>query len=272
MARRNIFEILSEKMDIEYEIAKIEDLLDEYIWGSCTLEELIDNYWFLEWKQRGRCISCEEMRYRLHISNKEIKSIYKKLDKVLDYLEYLCNLLYLCERYYSEDEFEQEYFYLKENVYGLVEDLGYRMVVYDEEEKVILTEKNASTMAAAEIAPTEIAHDILEYNHYRLKGDIEQKRKILLSFADWFEPVRKEVKSVNSVLESNIGYMLNKMNIRHNNKVGRNASEYVANITPVELEEWYDETYQLLLLAMLELDNVERNRKINELKKIIDGQ
>ena len=33
-----------------------------------------------------------------------------------------------------------------------------------------------------------------------------------------------------------------------------------------ELESWYDETYQLCLLAFLELDNVERTKKVAELK------
>ena len=31
-------------------------------------------------------------------------------------------------------------------------------------------------------------------------------------------------------------------------------------------EEWYDELYQMMLLAMLELEQLERNQKINELK------
>ena len=54
-------------------------------------------------------------------------------------------------------------------------------------------------------------------------------------------------------------------------KEGKNASEYVANLADEELEKWYDETYQMLLLAMLEVDNIERNRKVNELKKKIEG-
>ena len=33
-----------------------------------------------------------------------------------------------------------------------------------------------------------------------------------------------------------------------------------------KLEEWYDELYQMMLLAMLELEQLERNQKINELK------
>lgn len=94
----------------------------------------------------------------------------------------------------------------------------------------------------------------------------------MLLLADKFEPTRNELKKVNSTLESNIGYLLNKMHIRHNNKDGNNASVYVANIKDEELKKWYDETYQMLLLAMLELDNIDRNRKVNELKKKIETE
>ena len=34
-----------------------------------------------------------------------------------------------------------------------------------------------------------------------------------------------------------------------------------------ELESWYDEIYQLSLLAFLELDNIERTKQIEALKK-----
>ena len=37
-------------------------------------------------------------------------------------------------------------------------------------------------------------------------------------------------------------------------------------MTQDELEGWYDETYQMCLLAFLELDNVERTKKVAELK------
>ena len=88
--------------------------------------------------------------------------------------------------------------------------------------------------------------------------------------ADKFEPMRGELKRVNKELESNTGYLLNKMNIRHNNVEGKNAIEYVKNLSDEELEEWYDEIYQMLLLCFLEYDNIERNKKISELKEVIE--
>jgi len=46
----------------------------------------------------------------------------------------------------------------------------------------------------------------------------------------------------------------------------KNYKEIVAKMTQGELEGWYDETYQMCLLAFLELDNVERTKKVAELK------
>ena len=46
----------------------------------------------------------------------------------------------------------------------------------------------------------------------------------------------------------------------------KNYKETVAKMSKDELENWYDETYQLCLLAFLELDNVERTKKVVELK------
>lgn len=38
------------------------------------------------------------------------------------------------------------------------------------------------------------------------------------------------------------------------------------------LEHWYDELYQMILLAFLQLDQVDRNAKILELKQTISSK
>ena len=47
----------------------------------------------------------------------------------------------------------------------------------------------------------------------------------------------------------------------------RQLYKYVANLTDEELESWYDETYQMLLLSILELDNIERNKKVTSSRR-----
>ncbi len=144
-----------------YQLNKIEELLSEDSIEGFSLEEIIDKYCIHDWKYRGRCTNCEEIRGRLSIFYKDIKSNSGDLNVVLNYLEYITNLIWLCNTKFLQgrDDFDVEYQYLQENVIGL----------------------------------------------------------ILLALADKFEPMRNELKKVNATLESNIGYLLNKMNIRHNN-------------------------------------------------------
>ena len=263
MARKNIFEILAEKVDISVQLEKLEELLYEASIKGASLEEIVDEYCIRDWKYRGRCTNCDEIRERLVITYEDIKLYYRNQNTVLNYLEYLANLIWLCNTKYlrGQEDFDAKYQYLQENVKGLIEDMGYEAKIVESEERVLLVEKSAAATAVAEISPLELSNKIIEYNHFLLKGNIEEKRKILLALADKFEPVKNDLKKVDSILEDNISYLLNKMNIRHNNKEGKGASEYVANLSDEELETWYDETYQMLLLSILELDNIERRKK-----------
>lgn len=271
MSRKNIFKILNEKISISSQIDKIEMLLSESSINSFTPEEIVDIECMRDWKARGRYTSCEEIRERLHITYTDIQ---KKLsdEQTLFYLEYVSNIIWLCnERYLGgDDNYDDEYVYLQENVIRILDDLGYEAKVFEDEEKVLLVEKNAAMTAVAEIVDSKSAYAVVEYNHHLLKGNIDEKQRILKILADKFEPMRGELKKVNKDLESNMGYLLNKMNIRHNNIEGKNAVEYVKNLSDEELEEWYDETYQMLLLCFLEYDNIERSKRISKLKEIIE--
>ncbi len=269
MSRTNIFEILDQKENISSQINKIEELLSEVSVDKSIPEDIVDMYCMREWKARGRCTSCEEIRKRLQITYANIKNKLSE-EQVLLYLEYVVNIIWLCNERYGVEDAEDEYIYLQENVIGLLDDLGYETKVFEDEEKVILVEKNAAMTAVAEVVDPNTAYAVIEYNHHLLKGDIAEKQRILKILADKFEPMRGELKKVNKELESNTGYLLNKMNIRHNNMEGKNAIEYVKNLSDEELEEWYDETYQMLLLCFLEYENIERNKKINKLKGVIE--
>ena len=86
-----------------------------------------------------------------------------------------------------------------------------------------------------------------------------------------FENDRDEL--INKTLEDSIFTLLNNLNLRHNN-IDTDSKEYnsfVATMPKKEIESWYDEVYQLCLLAFLEIDNVERARKVKELKQKLDA-
>lgn len=61
--------------------------------------------------------------------------------------------------------------------------------------------------------------------------------------------------------------MLNNLDIRHNNKEGKNKNNLVISLKNDKLEKWYDELYQLLLFCVLIKDNTERKNNIEKFLK-----
>ena len=145
----------------------------------------------------------------------------------------------------------------------------------EDDECVLVIEDKPEVTATAEIVPETLALDIIRYNHRLLKGNINAKKSILLKLASELEPRRKELQELDKDLTSNIFFMLNNMNIRHNNQNINEPSKYkkyVAEIDNQHLEDWYDELYQMMLLALLLLDNIERQKSIDELKEKVAGK
>lgn len=153
----------------------------------------------------------------------------------------------------------------------------YNQTAYQvDEETILVIEDKAEVTAAAEIAPDDIAYDIIQYNHRTLKGDVDKKKAILFKLGAKLEPKRKMLLPINKELADDTFFMLNNMNVRHNNRDKNDPSKYkevVALMTDDQLEEWYDELYQMILLAFLLLDHEERKPKVKELKdSIVSGK
>jgi phage-related protein len=191
-------------------------------------------------------------------------------DKTIELLEYILNMVQLCENIIVAHVFSWtgKYELLKDNIDILLEQFGFTSYVIESEEKVCIIEKNPAVISAAEISNPETAKNIIQYNHYTLKGNIETKKNIILSLGNELEPQRTDLKKMNSELESDLFFMLNNINLRHNNKDPNNTkhyNRYIENMDDDEIENWYDEVYQMTLLAKLLLDN---NKRHNEIKKL----
>lgn len=246
-----------------------------------NIQSFVDKYLFLEWKNRGNYISCNEMREDLQINRLVYyceTGINVAIEDLFDYLEYVANILNLIANYKWDDISNiidtKIYDAIINNIRNVLETLNYEIYKIDDQ-KIIVVEKNPAATAVAEIVEEYIADEVIQYNHYLLKGDMETKKKILLSLGAKLEPQRNNLKEVNKNLESNIFFMLNNLNIRHNNcdvSNEKNYKKYIANMSKEILEEYYDELYQMILLAFLLIDNVDRMKKIDELKAKIGGK
>jgi len=286
MARKNIFEILETKWNIIDEVKRIFNLLNSdcisvHYSGNKTIIEFVDDYCFFEWKNRYSYLNIEDMAEDLDIELDEdrISSNLTSIE-ILKYLEFARNLIMLCDvKLFIDNEkddrdkykytYYQEYTVLKENINIVLEHLNFSTKLLKKEERIILIEKNPSAIAVADIVDEDTGCKVIEYNHYLLKGDIDKKREILLQLANKYEEIKNNIKSLNKQLDDNIGFMLNNIHIRHNNKNGKNKKEYVSKMRKDTMEKWYDETYQMLLLAILLNEQTDRNKKISRLKEKI---
>ena len=274
MARKNIFEILNgSELDLEYEVRKLFSLLQEecidYL-GSYTVEAFVDEYEFAKWPHRCRCRDTDEMKLRLNIRN--LKQILSSNFNTLNYLEYIGNMLFLCQNTDEFLDYDDDFNYITESLRYILDQLNMSFYTHPSNDRVTLQEKDPAATAAAEISEPQLALSIIEYNHHTLKGDLEAKKSILFSLGHDLERYSRELKTFRPDLADEAGFLLNSLNIRHNNSTppeGKSLDNYiphVAEMKPETLEEWYDETYQVLLLCILEYDHLARKGKIKELK------
>ena len=281
MGRKNIFELLSEKYNIVKEMNKIAELFSgikitatnplNFQSGIYSIEQLFEWNCFPKWKQRGPYLSCAEMKADLNIPN----SFSNNMDDIIKGLEYYINILRLVTVNFSRNpniSYPPAYLMLLKNIDILLEHLNYEEQVFDQDEKVILVPKNPAATAVAEITDKEhIAFAILKYNHNSLRGDLEGKRQLLLSIANEYEPLLKNPIDGFTDYFKKATFLLNNLNLRHNNKSGKDKKQFVVDMPNKELEKWYDELYQLLLFCVLIKDNVKRKKEIDDLvKKLIN--
>lgn len=135
---------------------------------------------------------------------------------------------------------------------------------------VFVVQKNAAATQAAKLCKdSNIEREITEYNRISLKGNLREKRAILVSLGSYIEPILKAHTLRDGgygTLESDVGFLLNNFDIRHNNKVGKNQNAYVAALTDEELEEWYDRTYHSILMVLLAKEQIGISSQLKEAK------
>ncbi|MFR2154770.1 MAG: hypothetical protein ACLS48_09105 [[Eubacterium] siraeum] len=168
----------------------------------------------------------------------------------------------------SQNGWNNNFFHLRDVMLDNLEKYNHK--AYIENERILIIEDKPEVTAVVEIIEQDLAIDIIRYNHRSLQGEIELKKKILISLGSELEPKRKELQALNKQLSEDIFFMLNNLNVRHNNRSKKDIAKYkehVAKMTKARLEKWYDELYQMMLLAFLLLDNVDRTASVKELKE-----
>ncbi len=284
MVRKNIFELMNNSYNVSNEITKIVDLFNKDLFAfkpygqhsthqiNCNIENIFDSKILPIWKQRSSFLSCEEIKEVLNI--KQYISAQASIEKVITYLEYYENLIYLITQklniFHNNNYVVSNHFLLLiENIKNLLEHINYEHFIYGKEEQVILIPKMPEATAVAEISTDETAFAILKYNHASLKGDLKEKRNLLSQIAREYETVLNNPIEGYSEFFKQTNRLLNTLHIRHNNKEKIDNKNQIIDIKDHELEKWYDETYQLLLFCILIKDNLERKNNAKEFLKTL---
>lgn len=271
--RRNFAQVLKEaKIDIKFEYSTLYDLFysEEIHLGFghfISIRDAIDKdfagIWF-----RGTCISIDDFdrkyEYNFVPQPKEFNIEY-----LVSFCEYLYNLslAYRCtEPSMTSHGAIERISFLMNQIEKVIDNIGYMHA--KEDDFTIFVEKSPAAIAVSEILPKEDAHKVISYNHHSMRGDIEEKRKVLVQLATSLEGKREQLKKINKDLENDIFFLFNNINIRHNNcdESSTKYKQFVADMDAKSIEEWYDRTYQMCLTSFLELERWEEKEELDQLK------
>lgn len=276
MVRRNFAQILKEaKVDIRREYDRLYSLfyLNKTFQLNNSMLSLRDYCacYFYSLPFRGTCLNLDDFDDFYGFNFEKVPTDFD-INYLLSFCEYSYNLaVYMNPTNYSilasfTTYNQQPQFYVQQ-VMKVVDAIGYTITKQDDSDDMsIVVVKSPAAIAVAEISDPKMAYKVLEYNHYALKGNLDRKLSILKAFADEIEPRRAELKKIHSAVENELFQLLQKF-VRHNNK----DNPVIASMSEDEIESVYDDIYQMWLLAMLELDNVERKKRAKELLGRING-
>ena len=197
----------------------------------------------------------------------DVCSIRKKdIEKLVLYIEIILTILKHLEKHVSG------YQKLYDNVKKIIANANYLADVLNYEIKewentVILVPRNQDLLLAENYIVKKnknLAIDVWHYEHRSMKGNIERKRAVLQELGGFVEPYLSKMKCT---LSENVGFLLNNMHIRHNNLKGPKANAVVQKMSSLDLESWYDKTFSLLLRIIIEKNQEELVKEVDDLRK-----
>ena len=284
--RRNFAQILKDaKIDVKIEYQKLYGMLyDRSIQVSNT--SWISAYdefstYFIAFHFRGTCLSLDEFN-DLHGFHFEKNPTNFNIDHLISLCEYIENLLmaYQCVPLsypYGYGNMPTKLinvqFYLQQ-ISQVIEKMGYMQA--EQNGLTIFVEKDPAAIAVAEseFIPESLSYRLISYNHYSMKGNLAEKKATLLDLANLLEPQRINLERIDKTFARDLFYAFNNFHIRHNNADPQSPKfkKPIGNLAKEQLEFWYDEVYQMCLLAILRLEHADRKKTFEALKSEIENK
>lgn len=271
--RRNFAQILeSGKVDYKKEYKKLYELLfsgytdmnGDYHSTYTTLSKSFTSFYF-----HGTYLSLKEFDEENGFNFPDPSQDTPKIEDLILLMEYFYNMLvgYMGSQnmlFYGGIDTQ----FLMQHILKVCDAIGYKQE--SEGSFTVFVEKNAVVTAVAEsnLIPEDLSYKLITYNHHSMQGDLESKKSIILRLYNLLEARRSELHKLNQALEDDLFYIFNNFNIRHNNcdSKSKNYKPGIVSMDKEKLENWYDETYQMCLLAFMELEQADRKPKFDAIK------
>lgn len=276
--RKNFAQILKNgKVDYKSEYKKLYELLfeknlqDEN--GELCSVHMVFGEFFTSFHFRGTCLSLQEFDEENGFNFPDPSRDNPKIEDLVLLMEYFYNMLmgYMGSQnmsFYSGINTQ----FLMQHILSVCDAIGYKQVT--EDGFAVFVEKNAVATAVAEsdLIPDDLSYKLITYDHHSMCGDLEKKKSIIVRLASIIEGKQAKLNQVNPTLKKDLFYIFNNFNIRHNNcdNQSKDYKPAIADMDKNELEKWYDETYQMCLLAFMELEQADRKPKFDAIKAEIE--
>lgn len=262
MARKNIFQLVEENYDVESEILKINHLfsnkyyfVDNYEDCDYTLENLLKEFLFGEWKYRGTCIDVDEylMRANAQIDERELideENIINNIEVMENFIK-----LYFDNGDSLYNKFHIQYYTEFKTVFcELISAVEKRMGLTRREykDKVILYPKNASLEKVVDLCEDEdVQWELIRY--MRDDMSLSEKRKSLAYLATNLyieDDASEKDEHIKSIVKKAVN-VLNNLHIRHNNKTGKWENKVLEYINEKDAMSLCDMVYNEMLTIIL---------------------
>ena len=275
MARRNYFELIQDMgFDADKEFEIISELISEIRRPSSTVLSLISIQDFFN---RNFLLHLKHRKIQF-TSYDEVNEYFKNnmngIERLFSYVEFIIDLYSFLTKNIGKlyNSFSNNFSdYLILNSYKEIEDrisyslekTNHELITLENGDKIIVEKNVYASEVSQIISETNIqeAIKVLEYNHFANKGNIQRKKEILITLANYLEPLRKELNNSEELKEvfkvnnqkiiafEKLFEMYNNFGLRHNN-----AKQYHLDMTNDKLEQWYDDIYTSSLFVILSLD------------------
>jgi len=272
--RKNVFEILNDRENVDFELAKIVKYIFEkplftkkgspYDFDRYTLADLIDNFLISEWKYASIAETVKDIFTLAKFDTKNLVVSSStmlwniSMEQKINLIEIALNLYKLycgnSNKLFQKHEIQYlaELDYLGKVLDGTIEKLD--LQTKRNKGLYSLHPKNASTDIVIEKVKKEnLQWELLDYDSPKHKNNLIEKRKKLALFATEFCLVDSIEKPKNNYLAqmlNDCNMILNTLHIRHNNETGKWKNQIIQNMTEAEAIQWCDIAYNLIIAIL----------------------